>query len=54
VVLEYLAKNREFLLDDVEYQRSAQLNFIAVGAALLLVVGMQLFIVFVLKRRSAR
>ena len=49
-MLEYFERNREFLLDDIGYQRSAQLNFMLVGAALGVLFVLQLLLVWRMRR----
>ncbi len=50
-MVEYFARTREFLLGDIGYQRSAQLNFMLVGASLGLLFLLQLTLVWRLRRR---
>ena len=50
-MVEYFARNREFLLGDIGYQRSAQLNFMLVGACLGMVFALQLALVWWLRRK---
>lgn len=51
-LIDYLRQNRRFLLDDIRYQRSAQVNFILVGSLLTLLFAVQVFIAIQLRRRS--
>lgn len=50
---EYFERNREFLLDDIRYQRSAQLNFMIVGGLLIGVVLLQFGILFAIRCKAA-
>ncbi len=52
-LLEYFERNREFLLDDIGYQRSAQLNFMLVGAGLGVLFVLQLVLAWWMRRASA-
>ena len=52
-LLEYFRLNRSFLIEDVRYQRSAQVNFIVVGVLLICVFTLQMFIAIQLRRRAA-
>ena len=52
-LIDYLEQNRRFLLDDIRYQRSAQVNFILVGSLLALLFTIQVFIAVLLRRQSA-
>lgn len=52
-MLEYFEHNREFLLDDIGYQRSAQLNFMLVGAGLGILFVLQLGLAWWLRRAFA-
>ena len=52
-MLEYFERNREFLLDDIGYQRSAQLNFMLVGAALAILFLLQLLLAWWMLRARA-
>ncbi len=52
-MLEYFERNREFLLDDIGYQRSAQLNFMLVGAGLGVLFLLQLVLAWRFRRAPA-
>ncbi len=52
-MLEYFERNREFLLDDIGYQRSAQLNFMLVGAGLGILFMLQLVLAWRIRRAPA-
>ena len=52
-LIEYLQQNRRFLLDDIRYQRSAQVNFILVGSLLIVLFTIQIFIAIQIRRQPA-
>lgn len=52
-LVEYFELNRSFLLDDIRYQRSAQVNFIVVGVLLALIFALQVHIALHLRRHAA-
>lgn len=49
---EFFERNRELLLDDIRYQRSAQVNFIVVGGVLLALALLQLGILVAIRRKA--